>query len=65
MLIEGVYLLSRFTVMAMRSEAPYIVYLLSGWGEFLIGGGSYLLCLRLSICGRISVDIHPRELHAW
>ncbi|KAI6176748.1 Corticotropin-releasing factor receptor 2 [Aphelenchoides bicaudatus] len=32
MLIEGVYLLSRFTVMAMRGEAPYYVYLLSGWG---------------------------------
>lgn len=32
MLIEGVYLLSRFTVLAMRSEAPYYVYLLFGWG---------------------------------
>jgi hypothetical protein len=33
MLIEGLYLYSRFTVFAMRhGEAPYYVYLLSGWG---------------------------------
>nr|CAD2156590.1 unnamed protein product [Meloidogyne enterolobii] len=32
MLIEGVYLYSRFTVFAMRrSEAPYFVYLFTGW----------------------------------
>uniref|UniRef100_A0A183CD04 G_PROTEIN_RECEP_F2_4 domain-containing protein n=1 Tax=Globodera pallida TaxID=36090 RepID=A0A183CD04_GLOPA len=33
MLIEGVYLYSRFTIFAMRrSEAPYAFYLLTGWG---------------------------------
>ena len=33
MLIEGVYLYSRFTVLAMRrSEAPYALYLFTGWG---------------------------------
>ncbi|KAI1725438.1 7 transmembrane receptor (Secretin family) domain-containing protein [Ditylenchus destructor] len=33
MLIEGLYLYSRFTVLAMRhKEAPYFVYLLCGWG---------------------------------
>ncbi|KAF7623607.1 hypothetical protein Mgra_00010107 [Meloidogyne graminicola] len=33
MLIEGVYLYSRFTVLAMRrTEAPYILYLFTGWG---------------------------------
>ncbi|KAI6239052.1 Corticotropin-releasing factor receptor 2 [Aphelenchoides fujianensis] len=33
MLIEGIYLYSRFTVFAMRyGEGPYYVYLLSGWG---------------------------------
>uniref|UniRef100_A0A1I8C2P9 G_PROTEIN_RECEP_F2_4 domain-containing protein n=1 Tax=Meloidogyne hapla TaxID=6305 RepID=A0A1I8C2P9_MELHA len=32
MLIEGVYLYSRFTVFAMRrTEAPYFVYLFTGW----------------------------------
>ncbi|KAE9554440.1 hypothetical protein FO519_002368 [Halicephalobus sp. NKZ332] len=33
MLIEGLYLYSRFTVFAMRhGEAPYWVYLAAGWG---------------------------------
>ncbi|KAL3095399.1 hypothetical protein niasHS_007498 [Heterodera schachtii] len=33
MLIEGVYLYSRFTIFAMRrGEVPYAVYLLTGWG---------------------------------
>ncbi|CAD5222471.1 unnamed protein product [Bursaphelenchus xylophilus] len=33
MLIEGIYLYSRFTVFAMRyGDAPYAVFLLTGWG---------------------------------
>lgn len=33
MLIEGIYLYSRFTVLAMRrSELPYAFYLATGWG---------------------------------
>ena len=37
MLIEGLYLYSRFTVFAMRhGEAPYWIYWLAGWGTFLL-----------------------------
>jgi hypothetical protein len=38
MLIEGIYLYSRFTVLAMRrSEFPYWVYMFTGWGiPFLV-----------------------------
>uniref|UniRef100_A0A915EMK4 Uncharacterized protein n=1 Tax=Ditylenchus dipsaci TaxID=166011 RepID=A0A915EMK4_9BILA len=37
MLIEGLYLYSRFTVFAMRhTETPYFVYLFSGWGIPLV-----------------------------
>uniref|UniRef100_A0A914D804 Uncharacterized protein n=2 Tax=Acrobeloides nanus TaxID=290746 RepID=A0A914D804_9BILA len=36
MLIEGLYLYSRFTIFAMRGEGPYWIYLFSGWGIPLI-----------------------------
>lgn len=33
--ILGLYLYSRFTILAMRhNETPYFVYLLCGWGKF-------------------------------
>lgn len=36
MLIEGLYLYSRFTVFGMRhNESPYFIYLFLGWGIVL------------------------------